>query len=572
MRCLLLAGSALATALAIAGRPARTQMRPLTHRWVYLAHNLLPDENVPVVEGLLRRAAAAGYSGAVLADYKLNILDRMDERYFRHVDRIRKVARELRMELVPCVFPIGYSSGLLAHDPSLVEAMPVRDAEFRVRQGAARLVPDPDARVANGGFEESVGHRVAGWALQDEPGQATLVDREVRHGGAASLRLQDLGATNPPAGNGRVMQSVRLKPFRCYRVSFWARTRGLDTPGSVNCVVLPPRQGAPSLTHISLGVAPDQDWKLHQTVFNSQDNSSANLYIGVWGGRRGALWIDDVRLEEIGLVNVVRRDGCPLVVKGEDGTVYAEGRDYEPVRDPRMGTVPWEGEFELWHEPLDIRLAASSRIREGQRLRVSFYHPGLVHEGQAAACLTHPKVYALLRDQMERVQRLFQPATVFMQHDEIRCANWCGLCQARGVSPGRLLADNARRCVEIVRRASPQARVCVWSDMFDPHHNARGDYYLVNGSWAGSWEGLASDVVIVNWNAEQAARSLPFFAGRGHRQILAGYYDGDPAATLRWLETARGVRGVEGLMYTTWANRYDDLERFAGLLWRPAPK
>ena len=53
--------------------------------------------------------------------------------------------------------------------------------------------------------------------------------------------------------------------------------------------------------------------------------------------------------------------------------------------------------------------------------------------------------------------------------------------------------------------------------MFDPHHNAVDKYYLVNGSLKGSWEGLARDVIIANWNGDKAAESLKFFADRGHR-------------------------------------------------------
>ena len=52
-------------------------------RWVYLQQNLQVKENLPKIEAILRRAKAAGYNnGVVLADYKLNILDRVPEHYF----------------------------------------------------------------------------------------------------------------------------------------------------------------------------------------------------------------------------------------------------------------------------------------------------------------------------------------------------------------------------------------------------------------------------------------------------------------------------------------------------------
>jgi len=89
-----------------------------------------------------------------------------------------------------------------------------------------------------------------------------------------------------------------------------------------------------------------------------------------------------------------------------------------------------------------------------------------------------------------------------------------------------------------------------------------------------------NSVIDVNGHRHQPGRldSLKFFAGRGHRQILAGYYDGDPARIVEWLRDAAKVQGVIGVMYTTWKHDYRDLERFARILrpWRekqgpPAP-
>jgi hypothetical protein len=150
-----------------------------------------------------------------------------------------------------------------------------------------------------------------------------------------------------------------------------------------------------------------------------------------------------------------------------------------------------------------------------------------------------------------------------MSHDEIRVANWCAACQARKLTPGRMLAENARRCLAILKEVNPRARVAVWSDMFDPHHNAVDQYYLVNGSLKGSWEGLSRNVIIANWNSGKAHESLSWFAAQGHTQVIAGYYDDDDLSALRkWEAGARGVDGVFGFMFTTWQNRYTNLEQY----------
>ena len=57
----------------------------------------------------------------------------------------------------------------------------------------------------------------------------------------------------------------------------------------------------------------------------------------------------------------------------------------------------------------------------------------------------------------------------------------------------------------------------------------------------------------------QRADSWRFFAERGHKQILAGYYDEPIENISGWMEDAGDVTGVIGVMYTTWASRFDDL-------------
>ena len=180
-------------------------------------------------------------------------------------------------------------------------------------------------------------------------------------------------------------------------------------------------------------------------------------------------------------------------------------------------------------------------------------------------CPSEPRTFELLRDQAVRVHKLWNAKGYMMSHDEIRVLNWCDACRSRNLTPGQILADNVKRCAALLREVNPGGRIYVWSDMFDPNHNAvRGPYYLVNGSLEGSWDGLGEDVIIVPWYFEKRAESLKFFAERGHRQVIAGYYDANPARIADWLTAAKAVPGsVIGVMYTTWQNKFGDLEKFA---------
>jgi hypothetical protein len=558
------------------------------HRWVYVSQNLLVDKNVQTTIDLMRRSKAAGYTAIVLADYKLNLLDRMDARYFANVDQVKAEAKRLGLAIIPCIFPIGYSNGLLAHDPNLAVGLPVRGAPFIVSGRSAEPKLD-ETRLVNGDFEEFRGDTMLGWAFQDQPGRITFADRAVAKHGRMSLRVQDIGTHDPQHGHGRISQRLKVARFRAYHLSVWLKTKDFERPGDVRVAVLSKEFG--THTYRQWPIKPTQDWTQHHLVFNSLTAGEVTLYLGVWGGKGGTLWWDDCRLEAGDLSNVLRRAECPLVVTSDDGlTTYREGEDFEPLADPKLGRVPYAGEYDDWHIPPKLTLTSTSRIRDGQALQVSYFHPTIIYGSQVCCSLTDPKVFEIMTDQMQRVHRLFDAPGYFMSYDEIRVGNWEaaeGSPPASGPSTmgsdsddetskgrapfsptrpqrtaGEVLAAHVRRAVEIARTVAPKATLYIWSDMFDPNHNAVDKYYLVNGSLKGAWEGLPKDVVIVPWYFAKRAESLRWFADRGHRQVIAGYYDGRPERIREWLAAAAQVPGVDGVMYTTWQQKYADLEAF----------
>ncbi len=553
----------------------------LDHRWVYIQNNFQAQGNVERVTGILDRAKAAGYNGAVFADVKFGRLDdgSLIPAYYTNLRAVLDHARALGFEVYPATADFGYSSALLWHDPNLAEGLPVRAAPFRASDG--RLVPheDPPLRLANADFEEvpASGHQFPGWAFQDAPGRATFVDQEVRHGGRASLRMAELGASNAPSGNGRVYQRLAVRPFQVYHLSVWVKTQDFRG-GEVRALVLAQSPNR-TLQWNPIPIQPTQDWQRFDVTFNTLTHSEVLLYFGVWGGGTGTIWWDDGAIEPAGPVNLVRRPGAPVRIERADGAmVYEEGRDLEPLADPRSGTVPYNGEFDLWHAPPEIRLTAASRIREGETVRLSFYHAALIYGDQVTASLTEPKALDIVEGQLRSLARAFGEAGAFsgwmFSHDEIRVHGWDEAPRAGGGAPGEDLADNFRALRDRARAIDPAGTVLAWSDMFDPFHNAarRADpYYLVNGDWSGSWEGVPADVVILNWNHQAGQRrdSAAFFAARGHRQILAGYYDASPARfdDRQWLAEIEGVPGISGVMYTPWGSGYANLEAWAEHVW-----
>ncbi len=502
-------------------------------QWLYLQNNLLVDQNVDEMATLFARAAKAGYTHVLLADSKFSKLGDMDARYFKNVERVKKLAAENHLEIVPALFSVGYSNDLLWHDPNLIEGLPVRDALFMVQNGEARLQPENPV-LKGGDFSD-----LKKW---------DWFDKTVRTDNGAAL-IKD------PAGeNARISQKLKLTPFRQYHIS--VRVKTADFRGTPEVKLL---AGKLSLNHRDLGVKPTQDWKTHHVVFNSLSNSTAQLYLGAWGAKSGSLWFDDLTIEEMGFVNLIRRPGAPLVVKTEEGKALNEGTDFQRIVDPLMGSKPWNGEYDVYHAPPVLKTS----LADGTKLRASYFHVATVHDGQAMICPSEPRTIELLRDQAQRMHKAWGAKGYMMSHDEIRVLNWCDACQKRNLNAGAILADNVRTCTKILRDVNPGGRIYVWSDMFDPHHNAHKDYYLVRGDLAGSWEGLDKDVIIIPWYFEKRAESLKFFADRSHRQVIAGYYDHKPEQIRDWLDAAKPYPGVEGVMYTTWVRNFKDMEAFA---------
>jgi Carbohydrate binding domain len=517
-----------------------------TNRWVWIfGWNLNTDGDVAEITRVLESGAAHGINGAVIS-CGMDSLSAKTAAFSRRLDEVQRACERLKLELIPAGFGVGYGGTALRHNKYLAEGLPVADAPFLVQGRSAQLVPDASVGIVNGGFEEFQGSRFNKFNFHDQPGAISFVDTEVKHDGKASLRMENFTAN--PHGHGRVMQEVHVLPHRCYRVGVWVKTENLQPAGSFAISVLNKDR---SIASLRASMPPTSEWKKVQFLFNSATFDTVRLYAGIWGGKSGKFWLDDWTLEEVGPLNVLRRPGTPVTVRSADGaTTYAEGRDYEPLIDPTY--TP--NNIDRSAPPL--KLTPGSRIQDGERLRVNWYHSLAINNGQVSLCMAEPELYEIFDAEAKHV---------LLNMDEIRMGGTCAACRSRNM--GELLGECITKQKQILRKYIPGVEVLIWGDMLDPNQNAHGNYYLVEGDFTGSWKHIPKDLTIAVWGGEPRAESLNFFVAEGFATLVACYYDADDLKTVKgWLKLADQTPKVRGLMYTPWQKKYGLLPAFGDLL------
>src|SRR5215831_715185 len=167
---------------------------PALERWFYVSQNLWVDQNITNIIALMQRAAAAGYTHMLLSDSKFSRLATMDSHYFNNLTTLKQTATNLNLEIVPAIFPVGYSNDLLFNDPNLIEGMPVQNALLVVSNGVGVIQSSPPVSFPGGDFSD-----LSRWTWKD--------NNVVQDNGSARV-------TDPNGANARIVQQLNVQPFR----------------------------------------------------------------------------------------------------------------------------------------------------------------------------------------------------------------------------------------------------------------------------------------------------------------------------------------------------------------------
>lgn len=538
-----------------------------------LATNMLPDTKLAEIEKVVLRAHKAGYNTVFLSDYKFGHPWKLGEKYDNNVKKAVALLRKYNFRIIAGVAPFGDNCSFLADSPQLAECLKVVDEPYTVRKG---ILTPVDVTV-NGSFEEGT----KGWRL--DPKTDISVDSTVAAKGKSSLRFRVTG--KEPGRQIRAWYALKTKPFQQYELSFKFKTRDLKGPGATKGVavaVVGKVPGLPDgfryLTYRSKGafgkklLNPTNDWQSGKLYFNTFEFNQVSIALGCWGGNSGEFWFDDVQIKPASFMNVTRRPGMGVKITSADGKqLYTEGKDYAKILDPEAGNFRWAGDFDDQHEPPQVKLLPGSRIKEGETVLASYYHPGL-SQNHACICLNHPETKKLLTRQITWVKKVIAPEGYFMGIDEHRAYGYDPECEKSGLSAGEALNMIARYGYNEIKRIAPGAKVYMWNDMFDPFSNVKKDryYYLIkdrNSLWNG-WVGLPKDIIIMRWSPDNILTrpdavkgSVEHWTRLGMKIIeWPGYFDGAqfPAQTKPMLEYMKKNPLCIGAAFAQWG----DIKRY----------
>lgn len=424
------------------------------------------------------------------------------------------------------------------------------------------LSEEKTQEINNGSFELYKENIAKYFRLQDSPGRISFIDHKEYYKGKASLRFENFNSKNK---KGRISQEIKVTPYRQYALSCWIKTKDFKSNGTISLQVYSQKSRIIGLKDIA--IQRSSGWHKVNVCFNSMNNKKICFYIGTWSGISGKLWIDDIVLRKISLLNIIRRDGTPLKIRNAlTGKIYIEGKDYMPVVDYKI-------DFKTDHTPPEINICPNSKIKDGDKLLVSYFHGLSFGKNQVSVNMSEPKLYFIWKKEIKLINKLLQPRYYFLGMDEIRQGGTDEADKKRRISMAEILGDCITKQYNIIKNTNSSAKIFIWADMLNPYHNAKNNYAQIEGNLSGSWKFIPHDINIVCWGYDQRKLSLDHFKQHGFHTLIATYYDDRSLCKSRnWMSVMADYDNIIGIIYTTWKNDYTKLEDFGDLISRSCIK
>ena len=583
--------------------------------WNYTTRSLIVSDGS--ITGSIDRAKQMGLNGMVWKCYVEDVEVKGDTHRINYLGAVKEYARVKGIEIIPTIWAVGYSS-LLLYNANFVEGVPVKNVPLVVGNGQTSFSGETGEGVAitNCGMESWNGNVPNFWA-KDDPTLGYTSKSTDRHTGSYSLQIAP--ATTPTGGLSTkgVYQSVGVQIGGSYTASCWVKiSTSVSNPYNAAEFQIVDANDRPIAYQEYKRADPNyvnNGWvQLTTDVFTPQ-TSSIEIRLKGTGNFGEKFWFDDVALSvkaaaTDGVEFPIIREGTPIVVKSSKDPnnciIYNKGTDWRLPAGYELKYNYQDGNIYVYVNgtlqptgEINLVIPSGSRLKAGDTIYVDYYTPKSSSESgsykQYGVCLSEPGLYEAMEHSAGSINDILSPKTWFLAFDEVRIGGNCAGCHSTGLTTAQIFGKSVAKQYEIIKSASPDAEIVVWSDMFDPNLNAKDEYYDVDGSLTDVVDYIPNDMIIACWydwkdqgSVEQvcvgAKASLTFFADRGFRTMGSTFYDWDNVYpdmptnlpdynTQGWLRAieelnAAGKRNNVGVMYTTWENEYKYLNSFAASL------
>ena len=603
-------------------------------RWFYMDNNIDTDADTDALISEIEKLQRQGYNGMVWKCYVEDcgsalLPDQMGDAAARiaRMKRVKAAANAVGVEVIPTVWAVGYGS-LLNYNANLVEGVPVKDVPMKVSGSKATFDASQVSALtfANCNFNAWNGSKPASWEL--------VGGSAIKQGGTGysgnSLLVEPL--------NSEVVglyRNVDLVPGEYYRLSGWIKVSSNTDGDSSGRLHIYDVDGEKDFSGIGyrksdyqslvseyqgdstrykngyVKIVQDELICLQDAVDGKIDGkATVTLAFTVYGKSGDKFWLDEVtfdRVEQQGLIGPIRRSGTPITVKKSDGTLCSEGKDWRLPSDYeliyRNGRLHVQANGVEYYNPEDVALQltipSGSSIKNGETVYVSYYYPAYSATNaevsrQYGVCLSEVEstelldnLYSIMAETAITVNAALEPQTWFLAYDEARIMGTCSVCADSGLTLAQIAGKSITKQYEIIKGLNKNAEVVVWSDMFDPNHNANYRNELCNGDLTDTWKYIPNDVIVCCWNygdswrvnyysendvrvhddswqhltSKQVSQEcIDFFNRHNFRTIASVYYDEDIDLAYDWIDICNNTTNCIGVMYTSWYTDSGDFD------------
>lgn len=505
------------------------------------------------------------YTVVVLSSFQFGdkaILDPTDNRpeAVQIRDNLKEIKREAEthgIEIIPEVMSVGSSEKILQTAYHLAEATPVRRQRLRLVETDGGIIlglPSGDNLIRNSTFSGTREQLKESWIIDDSFAQAVNQRELDKNFNVNALELDLKIATGIEVGQ----DDIFFNPWHHYRLSFTLKTCGVGPGDSKGAVEFYAKVSGKDegryvrIEAVDFNVNSTQPETKYEILLNSFQCREGQFWFGFPQGSAGKAYFSNVRLEEALGPNMIRRQDLDstadekevlkIVLHNETtGEKLNECTDFDEWRD----TAVEQNGFNHNRRDINIRFRPNQVQLEDQ-ISVSYHHATLPNASYGKVCcsLRHPEVFEIFRQQAESINAIVKPKRWHIDHDEIRAMGHDPL--AKGQPPGAILAENLRKCIDLLRSIDADTGIVLYNDMYDPHHNAvakthtQSFFPMVSGDFTDSWVGLDPTVTILNWQTAEKQmvaddidswkESLKFFRDLKTPQVISGFYDVVPDA------------------------------------------